>query len=147
VYRYIIYKNFMKLIYRKHIIDALPFIVSNAAINVMKDLIIKRYVDKDKVSFWVTVFTLIPRPDQHTIYALAPLLDFQSKIPESQFILSYSSVIHAYCNNHGPDCGNLEPIKKFMKFVEDNVEKGCMPRPYTRSDIKQVIVNYLIQYY
>ncbi|XP_011501595.1 PREDICTED: uncharacterized protein LOC105365190 [Ceratosolen solmsi marchali] len=124
---------------RKHIINALPFIGSNAAVNVMKDLIIKGYVDKDKVSFWVTAFTLIPRPDQHTINALAPLLDFQSNILEAQFILSYSSVIHTYCITHGTDCTNLESIKKFMKFVEENVVKGCIPRASARSNKKETL--------
>ena len=127
-------------VHRKHIINALPYIGSNAAVNVMKDLIIKRAVDKDKVDFWVTAFTLIPRPDAHTIYALAPLLDFQTKIPEAQFILSYSAVIHAFCANYGPNCGNIVPVRRFMRFVEEDVEKGCMPRAYARSDVKKVRV-------
>nr|QGV11544.1 Vg4 [Tetrastichus brontispae] len=124
---------------RKHIINALPYIGSNAAVNVMKDLIIKRAVDKEKVNLWITAFTLIPRPDRHTIYALAPLLDFETKIPEAQFALSYSAVVHAYCANYGPGCANLEPVRKLLKFLEDNVDKGCVPRPHAREEVRQTL--------
>ena len=131
------------MIVRKHIMNALPFIGSNAAVNIMKDLIIKQVISKDKLNYWITAITLIPRPDHHTIYALAPLLDYQSKIPEVQFILSYSAVIHSYCTNRGLDCLNFEPIMKFLKFVENNVEKGCRPRAYARENIKQIFTNIL----
>lgn len=106
----------------------------------MKDLIIRRTLGTDTVIFWVTVFALVPRPDRHTIHALAPLLEFQREIPESQFILSYSSVIHAYCSKHGTSCINLEPIKEFTRHVERVIQNGCVPRVHVRSDIKQVRV-------
>ncbi|XP_058800590.1 uncharacterized protein LOC131669586 [Phymastichus coffea] len=124
---------------RKHIISALPYIGSNAAVNVMKDLIIKRAVDKEKVNFWITAFTLIPRPDRHTIYALAPLLDFEANISEAQFVLSYSAVVHTYCENHGSSCASLDPVRKLINFLEGNVDKGCVPRPHERNEIKQTL--------
>ncbi|XP_014226324.1 uncharacterized protein LOC106652091 isoform X2 [Trichogramma pretiosum] len=125
---------------KKHIVNALPFIGSNAAVALMKDLIVKKQVSKDKIDYWITAITLIPRPDRQTILALAPLLEHRAKIPQVQFVLSYSAVIHSYCSNHEPrECLDFEPVKKFMRFVEDNVEKGCRPRAYARADVKQTL--------
>ncbi|XP_012280436.1 uncharacterized protein LOC105699757 [Orussus abietinus] len=124
---------------RKHILNALPFIGSNAAVNVMKDLIIKRYVNKEKANDWVTAFALIPRPDRETLLALAPLLDFQYEIPDAQFILSYSAVIHGYCSYGDRDCLQLEPVQKFIEDLERKLDRGCAPQSHTLSIIKQTL--------
>ncbi|KZC12617.1 Vitellogenin, partial [Dufourea novaeangliae] len=124
---------------KKHIVDALPFMGSNAAVNVMKDLIIKRYVDQTTVNNWVTAFALIPRPNQEMIRALSPLLEFQRQIPEAQFILSYSAIIHAFCSTQGAWCSNVDQVSKFLSYLEQKIEKGCSPRAHSASTIKDTI--------
>lgn len=111
---------------------------SNAAVSVMKDLIIKRYVDQGTVNNWVTAFALIPRPNQDTIRAVSPLLEFQSQIPDAQFILSYSAMIHAFCSTHELRCSNLDQVTRFLSYLEQKIEKGCAPRTHSPSDIKGV---------
>lgn len=124
---------------KKHIVDALPFMGSNAAVNVMKDLIIKRYVDQGTVNNWVTAFALIPRPNLDTIRAVSPLLDFQSQISNAQFILSYSAMIHAFCSTHELRCSNLDQVTRFLSYLEQKIEKGCAPQTYSPSEIKDTI--------
>lgn len=111
---------------------------SNAAVNVMRDLIIKRYVDQATVDKWVTAFALIPRPNQDTIRTLSPLLDFQHQIPEAQFILSYSATIYAFCSNHETRCNNVEQVTRFLSYLEQRIEKGCAARTHSLSTIKEV---------
>ncbi|XP_076620317.1 apolipoprotein lipid transfer particle [Colletes latitarsis] len=124
---------------KKHIMDALPFMGSNAAVSVMKDLIMKRYIDQATINNWVTAFALIPRPNQETIRALSPLLEFQRQIPEAQFVLSYSATIHAFCSNHETRCSNVEQVTRFLSYLEQKVEKGCTPRMHSLSTIKDTM--------
>lgn len=138
------------MIYRDQIIKALPFIGSNAAVNLMKDLIIKKYITQDTLNTWITVFALIPQPNQETIETLAPLLDYREEMPNAQFILSYSAVIHAYCSMEN-NCLNLNAISSFLSYLENKIEKGCFPRQQSLSALKEVYkkkyilsLNYLI---
>lgn len=131
--------------FRKHIIETLPYIQSNSAVALMKDLIIKKKVTNDVINSWVTAFAMIPRPDRQTVKAVAPLLDFQHEIPEAQFILSYSAMIHSFCiNTPNYDCSNLEDISAFLSYLETNIEKGCSRRYHEFEDIKAVSLFNLV---
>ncbi|XP_015599666.1 uncharacterized protein LOC107269849 [Cephus cinctus] len=123
----------------KHIIDALPFMGSNAAAMVMKDLIIKKRIARDRIDKWVTTFGMIPRPDRDLIWALGPLLDFQQEIPDAQFSLSYSALIHAYCVNHDSDCARLEPIVRFLAQLQKKIDSGCAPRLHSQSSLQETM--------
>ncbi|KAI4492782.1 hypothetical protein M0804_002573 [Polistes exclamans] len=124
---------------KKQIVDALPYMGSNAAVNVMKDLIIKKYVNEETTANWITIFGLIPRPNYGTIRALAPLLDFQHQMPNTQFILSYSSVIHTFCKSTTTDCTNLEYINKFMSYLKQKINKGCALRYHSLAEVKETL--------
>jgi len=51
----------MQLICRRHILDALPMLGSNAAVAVMKDIILKKGVPQDVVHDWLLALSFIPR--------------------------------------------------------------------------------------
>jgi hypothetical protein len=51
----------MRLICRRHILDALPMLGSNAAVAVMKDIILKNGVPQDVVHDWLLALSFIPR--------------------------------------------------------------------------------------
>ncbi|CAL7937265.1 unnamed protein product [Xylocopa violacea] len=127
---------------KRHIVDALPFVGSNAAVNLMKDLMIKGYIDQATIDKWIIAFALIPRPNRDTIRALSPLLDFQQRqLSEGQFILSYSATIYAFCSNHDlhTRCDNVEQVKRFLSYLEQKIERGCSPRPHSPSTIKETM--------
>ncbi|XP_076641857.1 apolipoprotein lipid transfer particle [Halictus rubicundus] len=123
---------------KKHIIDALPFIGNNAAVNLMIDLITHKHVDQATVDSWVTAFALIPRPDLKTIKALSHLY-FQRHIPDGQFMLTFSATVHTFCANHGAECGNAEPVAKFLSHLEQKIEIGCEPREHSDSTITETM--------
>lgn len=123
---------------KKHIIDALPYIGNNAAVNVMIDLIAQKYVDQATVDSWVTAFALIPRPDLKSIKALSHLY-FQRHISEGQLMLSLSATIHTFCTNHGAVCGTAEPVAKFLSHLEQKIEIGCAPRGHSDSTITETM--------
>lgn len=123
---------------RRHIVNALPFIGSNAALNVMRDLMIKRYVDQTTIDNWIIAFAFIPQPDRNTINILSPLLELR-QLSETQFILSYSATIYAFCSNQGVQrCVNVEQVTRFLSHLEQKIEKGCAPRTHSFSAIKEV---------
>ncbi|XP_046620371.1 uncharacterized protein LOC124305239 [Neodiprion virginianus] len=124
---------------RKHIINALPYIESTAALMVQKDLIIRKQVPLEKVKDWISGFALIPRPDKETLRALAPLLEHQSELGDSQFDLAYSSIIHAYCTNVDNDCLRVEPVTRFLRYVEAKIEKGCRRKSHSTLETKQTL--------
>ena len=108
----------------------------------MKDLIMEKQVNNDIINSWVTAFAMIPRPDKETVRAVAPILEFQHEIPEAQFILSYSAMIHSFCiNSPGYDCSNLEEVSKFMSYLEMKIEKGCSRRYHEFDELKEVNKN------
>lgn len=128
---------------RKHMLEALPFLGSNAALGLMRDLILKQQVARDKLGLWLTAFALVPRPDRHSLQALAPLLQQLDDLPDdAQFVLSYSALVHAYCDQHRQqhDCSLLEPVSGFMRLLEERLERGCRPqRQQSRGEVKRTL--------
>lgn len=103
----------------------------------MKDLIMKRYINDATIDDWITTFALFPHPDHDTIKSLSQLLDFQHEIPDVQFVLSYSVVIHTYCK-HNADCTDVEEVDAFLSHLERRVSQGCAARPHSPLAIKEV---------
>lgn len=130
--------RFFLLFRRKHIIDALPFMGSNAAVNVMKDLITKGQVDQATIGMWVTAFALIPQPNRDTVKALYPLVSLDRRFPDAQIVLSYSATVYAFCSAHETRCDGVDDVARFLSYLEEKIEKGCAPRTHSRATIKEV---------
>lgn len=122
---------------RKHVIAALPYLNSNAAVNVMKDLIMKRYINQATINDWIITFALFPQPDHETIEVLSQLLDFQHQIPDVQFVLSYSTIIYTYCKNND-NCIDLEEVNTFLSYLQQKISRGCEPRLHSPLVTKEV---------
>lgn len=129
----------MFLFIRNHILAALPYLNSNAAVNVMKDLIMKKYVNQATVDDWIITFALFPQPDRDTIKILSQLLDFQRQIPHAQFILSYSTIIHTYCRNNDVDCVELKEVNTILSHLEGKISQGCAPRLHSPLKTKETL--------
>ncbi|EFN78662.1 Apolipophorins [Harpegnathos saltator] len=124
---------------KNHILAALPYLNSNAAVNVMRDLIMKKYVNQATIDDWIITFALLPQPDHDTIKALSQLLDFQHQIPHVQFILSYSTIIHTYCRNNNLDCIELEEVNAFLSHLEKKISQGCTPHLHSPLETKETL--------
>ncbi|XP_029160980.1 apolipophorins isoform X2 [Nylanderia fulva] len=123
---------------KKHIIAALPYLNSNAAVNVMKDLIVKKYVDQATINDWIITFALFPRPDRETIKGISQLLDFEHQISDVQFSLSYSTIIHTYCKNHD-NCIDLKEVDAFLSHLQRKISQGCAPRLHSPLVTKETL--------
>lgn len=104
----------------------------------MKDLIIKKQINQEIINDWVITFALFPRPDRDTIKAFSQLLNFQNEIPQTQFILSYSSIVHTYCTSNDINCIDLEEVDLFLSDLQRKISQGCTARLHTPSAIKEV---------
>ncbi|EGI63145.1 Apolipophorin [Acromyrmex echinatior] len=124
---------------KKHIIAALPYLNSNAAVNVMNDLIMKKYVNHVIINDWIVTFALFPQPDRGTIKALSKLLDFQHQIPHVQFILSYSTIIHTYCKNNDADCIDLKEVNVLLSHLQEKISQGCEPSFHSPITTKETL--------
>ncbi|KAJ8665525.1 hypothetical protein QAD02_007187, partial [Eretmocerus hayati] len=122
---------------RKHILDSLPFIGSNAAVAIMGEMIINRSVEITRGEFWIIALTFLPRPDLQTLHILSHLFDQKDVISETQFVLSYASVIHSYCTNRAFRCSDIEPIMSFAIETADIVRQGCEARQHDIGDIRK----------
>nr|XP_012235380.1 PREDICTED: uncharacterized protein LOC105679739 [Linepithema humile] len=124
---------------QKHIIAALPYLNSNTAINLMRDLILKKQINQEIINDWVITFALFPRPDRDTIKALSQLLNFQNQIPQTQFILSYSTIIHTYCANNDVNCIDLEEVDLLLSHLQRKISQGCTARLHTSLATKETL--------
>ncbi|XP_032670099.1 uncharacterized protein LOC116843644 isoform X1 [Odontomachus brunneus] len=123
---------------KNHILAALPYLNSNAAVNVMRDLIMKKYVNQATIDDWIITFALLPQPDRETIKTLSQFLNFQHQIPHAQFILSYSTIIHTYCRNNA-DCIELEQVSALLSHLEEKISQGCTPRVHSLLETKETL--------
>lgn len=109
----------------------------------MKDLITKRYVDEAIVNDWILTFALFPRPDRDTIKILSQLLSLQDQIPQVQFILSYSTIIHTFCRNNDVNCVDLEEVDALLSHLQQKISTGCAARPHSPLETKEVTLEFL----
>ncbi|XP_031778090.1 uncharacterized protein LOC100118388 isoform X3 [Nasonia vitripennis] len=128
---------------RAHMLEALPFVGSNAALSLMRELLLRRQVAPEKLGLWVTAFGLVPRPDRQTLLALAPLLRREAELPaEAQFLLSFSALVHGYCSEREPRrCaeGPPGPVAELMRLLEERLERGCRPRAQSRAEVRRTL--------
>lgn len=103
----------------------------------------KRYVNQATINDWIITFALFPRPDHEIIKALSQLLDFQHQIPDVQFILSYSTIIHTYCRNND-NCIDLEEVDTFLSHLQQKISRGCEPRLHSPLVTKEVKYLFLV---
>ncbi|XP_014467442.1 PREDICTED: uncharacterized protein LOC106740686 [Dinoponera quadriceps] len=122
---------------KNHILAALPYLNSNAAVNMMRDLIMKRYVNQETIDDWIITFALFPQPDRDTIKTMSQLLNFQ--IPHVQFVLSYSTIIHTYCRNNDVNCIEFGEANVFLSHLQQKISEGCTPRLRSSPETKETL--------
>ncbi|XP_069692884.1 uncharacterized protein Apoltp isoform X2 [Periplaneta americana] len=122
---------------RRHILDALPMLGSNAAVAVMKDIILKNGVPQDVVHEWLFALSFIPRPDLQTINILTPLLKW-SKV-DAQFYLSVSTVVHSYCKWNF-NCKSAPEVANIIHFLEAQVQNGCQHKEGDQATLEKTLV-------
>lgn len=100
---------------RKHILDALPFLGSNAAVSLMKDIIIDGGVPQETVHEWLIALSFIPRPTERMLVSLIDLLQYDTEDPA--VTLSIATVTHSYCRIT-PNCYDSISVQEIVLQLE-----------------------------
>ncbi|XP_066998183.2 uncharacterized protein Apoltp [Anabrus simplex] len=122
---------------RKHVLDALPLLGSNAAIAVMRDLILDGTIPKDLIHEWLFMIAFIPRPDNQTLSYITPLLT--AKEADAQYYLSISSVVHTYCKWNA-NCKDEKQTYTLIKYLENMLMQGCQHKDKNRMSMEKTLI-------
>ncbi|PSN49824.1 hypothetical protein C0J52_08839 [Blattella germanica] len=123
-------------IYKRHVLDALPMVGTNAGIAVMKDIILKNGVTKDVIHEWMFIMSFTPRPDLQTISTITPLLKWNKA--DAQFYLSVSAIVHTYCKWNS-NCQEELEVSNVISFLENQVQHGCQRRDNKNGNVEKLI--------
>lgn len=121
------YPTYYQLIFvafRKHMMDALPFLGSNAAVTIMKDAIMGNRIPESTIHGWLFAMSLIPKPNEETLGLILPLIYHPKAQNDSRYLLSVSTLFHSYCREH-PDCLKNQVVHKFSNYLEKEIDSGC----------------------
>lgn len=134
------------MIVRKHILDALPFLGSSAAVKVMADIIITKGVPKETVHEWLVAFPFIPHPNEAILGSLLKLLQYDTasgKNFDPAVALSVSSVAHSFCR-HRPYCGDVDELDNIVRELQKRAIKSYKtPSQDDRVNRENVGINIL----
>ncbi|PNF37376.1 hypothetical protein B7P43_G17198, partial [Cryptotermes secundus] len=122
---------------KRHLLDALPMLGSNAAIAVMKDVILRNGVSQDVAHEWLLTLSFIPRPDLQTISIITPLLKWNKA--DAQFFLSVSAIVHSYCKWNS-ECETQTEVANIISFLENQVQSGCQLKESNQAVIEKTLV-------
>lgn len=95
--------------------DALPFLGSNAAVSLMKDIIIDGGVPQETVHEWLMALSFIPRPTERMLVSLIDLLQHNTEDPA--VTLSIATVTHSYCRIT-PNCYASISVQEIILQLE-----------------------------
>lgn len=123
-------KKTTKMNFRKHFLDALPYIKTSASVTLMKDIILKNGVPEDTVNEWIVSMAFIPRPDKDTIAAVATL--FNKKPFQANIALGVSSLAHTYCKQNRK-CSENEDVTSIVNTLENHVNEFYSQKSFDRT--------------
>ncbi|KAJ9580712.1 hypothetical protein L9F63_024108, partial [Diploptera punctata] len=122
---------------KRHFMDALPMIGTNAAIAVMKEAILRNTVSRDIINEWLLVMSFTPRPDLQTINIITPLLKW--KDADAQVYLSVSAIVHTYCR-YNTNCQEQDEITNIVSFLENQVKSACLRKNSNLENTEKALV-------
>lgn len=105
--------------FRKHVLDALPYIGTSAAVSLMKDIILKRKVAEATMLEWMSTMALLPRPDEYTMESIEELLGNKSN--DTTVVLAVSALTHTFCEQNA-DCRRFPQIDGILETIETMIK-------------------------
>lgn len=116
--------------FRKHILDALPYLSNGASVSLMKDIILSGEVPKSNVDEWMLTIAFIRRPDEEMLEAVAELLE---KTPfDAPTSLSIAALTRSYCvENSG--CLSNDAVSRIVRLLQNVVLEASRTDKRTRS--------------
>lgn len=119
----------MILIFRKHFLDALPFVNSGPSVALMKDIILADAISENTANQWLSSIAFISDPDKSILEAAANLFQIKKFSPTVAF--SVSSLVHTYCSLHS-NCREEYSIFSIVEYLQnyfkDNYKRSINDR-------------------
>ena len=96
----------------------LPYLGSNAAVTLMKNLIIKHVVKENIINEWMISIAFTPWPDLKMMDALSHLL--QKKGHLTSVSLGVSALVHTYCSQT-KNCMQNESVLRIIEYLQKKI--------------------------
>ncbi|GLH12110.1 Uncharacterized protein GBIM_16860 [Gryllus bimaculatus] len=110
---------------RQHLLSALPLLGSNAAVALMRDLILRGGVDRSLAHDWLFAVAFIP--SSGAILLVEPQ------------VLAVSSVVRSYCR-WNPSCADQRPVYEIMEHLLRVLRDAMSARVWTRQPLEKAVV-------
>ncbi|CAB3385673.1 Hypothetical predicted protein [Cloeon dipterum] len=120
---------------RKHLKSALPHLGTNAALTLMKDVILKNELPVDEAKDWLFAIALTPLPDEETLEAVGPLLKLKNL--QAEAVLTVSAVVHSYRRTH-PDASEQKLVLEIVYHLEQIARAECQTKE-VQTDTTKVV--------
>ncbi|KAM4632572.1 uncharacterized protein O3C94_019109 [Discoglossus pictus] len=104
------------------LLDALPSCGTEACVGLMKDILISKELDDDKVEVFLGSLAFIPEPTAGMVASLTPLLQEPGASPSAY--LAVTALIHHLClGTRG--CHDIPEVQAVMSILEEQLRDNC----------------------
>lgn len=131
---YVNYVQLELICSRKHVLDALPYLGTSAAVGIMSDASIQ---SNNTINEWMLFIALIPRPDLKMLEHLQELLQ-HNEMPSVS--LAVSTLTYTYCMQNA-DCTSQEVVDGIIQILEDRAAKAYSSKKYDRKTQEMVCIS------
>ncbi|XP_053550240.1 uncharacterized protein LOC128641740 [Bombina bombina] len=117
------------------LLDALPSCGTEACVGLMKDILISKELDEDKVDAFLWSLAFIPAPTTGMIASLTTLLQ-EPTVSQSAY-LSTTALIHHFCLGV-TNCHEIPEVQAVMRILQEQLGDNCTaPEP---EDVHKVLI-------
>ncbi|XP_075755429.1 uncharacterized protein LOC102446612 isoform X2 [Pelodiscus sinensis] len=114
------------------LVDALPSCATEACVVLMKEIIVAKEVEEDKMESFLWSLPFIPEPTASMIDILAPLL--QSPGASQSIFLGITALVHHYCSANSA-CDLLPAVQMVTSILEAYLGGNCTLQESGRSQL------------
>ncbi|XP_039297130.1 LOW QUALITY PROTEIN: uncharacterized protein LOC111054146 [Nilaparvata lugens] len=108
---------------RKHVLQAMPYVQTQASIRVMKDILMSEAdLSVISTSHWLFTMALFPRPDARVLQSMTELAMSDRHGAEAR--LAASAVLHSYCGG-AKSCHLTGDVAKLIAVCEQEARLAC----------------------
>ncbi|CAM2099649.1 unnamed protein product [Caretta caretta] len=118
------------------LVDALPSCATEACVVLMKEIIVAKEVEEDKMESFLWSLSFIPEPTTGMINSLAPLL--QSPGASRSVFLGITALVHHFCSANGA-CDLLPAIQMVTSILEGYLGGNCTLQESGLSQLQLVL--------
>ncbi|XP_038275879.1 uncharacterized protein LOC119862732 isoform X4 [Dermochelys coriacea] len=118
------------------LVDALPSCATEACVVLMKEIIVAKEVEEDKMESFLWSLSFIPEPTTGMINSLAPLL--QSPGASRSVFLGITALVHHFCSANSA-CDLLPAIQMVTSILEGYLGGNCTLQESGLSQLQLVL--------